>query len=80
MPTRTDKLSPSPERLAFGQRIRELRLGAGLSQEQLAELANVHRTYVSSVERGERNVGFDNIVAIARALEVAPSLLFEVEL
>jgi transcriptional regulator with XRE-family HTH domain len=49
----------------------------GLSQEQLAERAGLHRTYVSSLERGQRNVGLDNIHAIAEALGVRPSQLFE---
>jgi transcriptional regulator with XRE-family HTH domain len=64
-------------RVAFGQRIRQLREQRQLSQEQVAELANVHRTYMSSVERGQRNVGLDNIVAIARALGVSPAQFFE---
>ena len=47
----------------------------GISQEKLAELAGVHRTFVSSVERGERNISLANIVRLARALEVAPAKL-----
>jgi transcriptional regulator with XRE-family HTH domain len=65
------------ERAAFGARVRALRLQKGLSQEQLAERAGLHRTYVSSLERGQRNVGLDNIHIIARALDVHPSQLFE---
>jgi transcriptional regulator with XRE-family HTH domain len=49
----------------------------GLSQEQLAERAGLHRTYVSSVERGQRNVGLDNILDLAAALEVPAARLFE---
>jgi len=60
----------------FGHRIRELRSTLGLSQEQLADAAGLHRTYIGSVERGERNVSLQNIVAIARALNVTPSILF----
>ena len=53
---------------AFGQAVREARVGLGLSQEQLAELAQVHRTYVGDVERGERNVSLRNIERLATAL------------
>lgn len=64
-------------RMAFGARVRSLREARGLSQEQLAELAGMHRTYVSSLERGQRNVGLDNVIAIASALEVSPADLFQ---
>jgi transcriptional regulator with XRE-family HTH domain len=60
----------------FGLRVRELRLAAGLSQEQLAERAGLHRTYIGGIERGERNVAILNIVRLARALKVRPSELF----
>jgi transcriptional regulator with XRE-family HTH domain len=63
-------------RLAFGQRVRELRLARGISQEKLAERAGLHRTYVSSLERGQRNVGLDNVHALARALGVDAADLF----
>jgi transcriptional regulator with XRE-family HTH domain len=63
-------------RRAFGTRVRELRLAAGLSQEALAELAGLHRNYVGGVERGERNVGLDNIHALADALNVDVRELF----
>ena len=46
-----------------------------MSQEKLAEKAKVHRTYVGSLERGERNVALINIVRLAHALEVDPSEL-----
>lgn len=59
----------------FGCRVRELREARGLSQERLAELAHLHRTYIGSVERGERNISLVNIHRIARALDVASSEL-----
>lgn len=55
-----------------GQNIRRLRTQAGLSQEELAYRAKLHRTYISSIERGERNVSIENIFAIAEALKVSP--------
>ena len=55
----------------FGERLRAVRQQRGISQEKLAELAGLHRTYVSSIERGERNVSLVNIERLAAALEVA---------
>ncbi len=55
----------------FGQRLRQVRLRAGVSQEKLAELAGLHRTYVSSVERGKRNISLLNIDRLALALGVS---------
>ncbi|MBI5170536.1 MAG: helix-turn-helix transcriptional regulator [Candidatus Eisenbacteria bacterium] len=62
---------------AFGKRVRELRTRKGLSQEALAELSGLHRTYVGGVERGERNIGLKNICALAAALELPVSMLFQ---
>jgi transcriptional regulator with XRE-family HTH domain len=53
----------------FGDRLRELRLSAGLSQEQLAFRAEIRTSYVSDVERGRRNVSLVNIRALAAALD-----------
>lgn len=64
-------------RKSFGQRVRQLRTLADLSQVQLAELCGLHRTYIGAVERGERNISLLNIFAIARALNVAPAELLE---
>lgn len=52
---------------AFGKAVRKYRLAAGLSQEGLAEMAELHRTYVGDVERGERNVSLLNMWKIAEA-------------
>lgn len=54
----------------FAKRLRQIRLSKGLSQEALADLAGLHRTYVGSVERSERNVSIDNMERLAKALEV----------
>lgn len=54
----------------FGQKLRQIRERKGISQEKLAELAGLHRTYVSSVERGERNISLQNIGRLAAALEI----------
>lgn len=55
----------------FGKKLREVRQQKGISQEKLAELAGLHRTYVSSVERGERNISLVNIEKLAGALDVS---------
>ncbi len=60
----------------FGERVRELRVAKGLSQEELAFKAGVHRTYLSGIERGERNPSLKNITTIAKALEISLPELF----
>ena len=75
MSTRGQELA-NERRRAFGDRLRALRAERGLSQEGLAHLAGLHRTYVGSVERGERNIGIDNLYALADALGVSPRDLF----
>ena len=61
----------------FGQRVRALRLAAGFSQESFAEACNLHRTYIGSVERGERNVSLLNLVLIAKKLKTTVSGLLD---
>ena len=60
----------------FGNRVRELRKAQGLSQEELAEKANLHFTYVGAVEKGERNLSLKAIQKIAHGLGVNISELF----
>ena len=64
-------------RSLFGKRLRELRVKRGLSQEQLADLAGLHRNYIGNVERGENGIGIDNILLLARTLKVKPAALFD---
>jgi transcriptional regulator with XRE-family HTH domain len=61
---------------AFGQRVRELRTKKGLSQEALALVCDLDRTYIGGVERGERNISLLNIYKIAAALGVPAKELF----
>lgn len=61
----------------FAENVRRMRLQRGLSQEALAEVAGVHRTYVGMLERSEKNVTIYNIERIAVALGVRPSALLE---
>jgi transcriptional regulator with XRE-family HTH domain len=65
-----------PDRFRFGERIRELRLAKKWSQEELAVRSQLHPTYIGGIERGERNLGLDNILKLARALDEHPSALF----
>jgi transcriptional regulator with XRE-family HTH domain len=66
-------------RQKFGEKIRKLRRAKGLSQEELAFRAGVHRNYLGGIERGERNPALDNIAGIAKALDVDLSELFRFE-
>jgi transcriptional regulator with XRE-family HTH domain len=59
----------------LGQRIKELRAERGFSQEFLAELSRVHRTYLGHLERGEKNVSIKSLVRVSDALEVTVSEL-----
>jgi transcriptional regulator with XRE-family HTH domain len=68
----------NPELLrVFGKRLRELREKRGLSQEKLAELADLHRNYAGLLERGRANPTLLAIVALARSLKIRPAKLIE---
>jgi transcriptional regulator with XRE-family HTH domain len=56
--------------MAFGKAVRKARKARGISQEALADLAGLHRTYVGDVERGERNISLLNMSKIARAMHL----------
>ena len=71
------KQNPSATRLYLAMNVRGVREKLGMSQEALADAAGLHRTYVGSVERGERNISIDNIDRLARALNVSPASLME---
>jgi transcriptional regulator with XRE-family HTH domain len=63
--------------IAFGQRLRQFRENVGLSQEKLAEMAELHRNYVGSLERGQSNVSLLAMVRLARCLKVKPYELID---
>ncbi len=60
----------------FGERIRELRKAKGISQEELADKASLHRTYIGMIERGEKNISIINIEKIAKSLDIQLNTLF----
>jgi transcriptional regulator with XRE-family HTH domain len=64
-------------RITLARNLRRLRAERGISQEALADLAGLHRTYIGSIERSERNISIDNIAKLAAAFGVAPSKLLE---
>jgi transcriptional regulator with XRE-family HTH domain len=67
-------------RQKFADNLKKIRLEKGFSQEALADLAGLHRTYIGSVERGERNISIDNIERIAKALGCDPNNLIKREI
>ena len=60
-----------------GERIRKARLAKGLSQEELAFEADLHRAYIGQIERGEKNIGVQNLQKIATALKIRISKLID---
>lgn len=67
-------------KVQFGQRVKELRLAKGLSQEALALKAEIDRTYMTSVENGKRNVAIQNIGKIISSLEISVHEFFNSEI
>ncbi len=63
-------------KLLIGKRVRELRNNLGISQEELADLAGLDRTYITSVECGRRNISIVNIEKLAKALDVTLAEFF----
>jgi len=68
--TKISKMDKSNILEKFGEKIKEYRKLKGLSQEQLAEKANLHRTYIGMIERAEKNITLLNIEKIANALDL----------
>lgn len=64
-------------KIIFGKAIKEYRTEKGVSQEKLAEICGLHRTYISEVERGVRNVSLINIQKICDALDIKISTVFK---
>ena len=62
----------------LGANVRARRIKKKLTQEQLAEVCDLHRTYIGAIERGARNVSLKNIVILANALETTPSELLSI--
>ncbi|MCJ2165231.1 helix-turn-helix transcriptional regulator [Pseudodesulfovibrio sp. S3] len=60
----------------LGIRMRQLRDEAGLSQEKLAELAEVHRTYISTIERGQQNISLTVMIKLANVFQISLDELF----
>lgn len=70
------RTKPGSARGVFAANVRRLRTEGGFSQESFADACGLHRTYIGSIERGERNVSLDNIERIASALGVSIAALF----
>lgn len=64
-------------RIKFGKKIKAMRIEKGISQEKLAQLADLDRTYIPSIEKGERNVSISVIEKLAKAFKVLPKELLD---
>lgn len=63
--------------IRFGHKVRSQRMKLGMSQEELASRANVHRTYIGMIERAEKNITLENIEKICKALDLTVSKFFK---
>ena len=70
-------MASTDPKLLFGRRLAMLRKDKGWSQEQLALQSGLARSYLGGVERGQRNIALENIVRLARTLELRPSVLMD---
>ena len=73
------QIDTNPFLTAFGIHLRSIRKKAGLSQEDVADRAGIHVTYLSGVERGVRNPSIINVRRLAKALDVLTKELFSFE-
>lgn len=64
-------------KIAVGKRVKELRNKLGISQEELADIAELDRTYITSVECGKRNISIVNVEKLANALNISLSAFFD---
>ena len=60
----------------FGENVRNIRKQKGLTQEKVSHKANLHHTYIGAVERGEVNITLENLIKIAKGLDISPAQLF----
>ena len=77
MPMEKRIIHASEQLRKLGDRVRSLRRKHNISQEKLAEIAGVHRTYIGMIERGEKNVTLVTLLRLAKALGVSPAELLE---
>jgi transcriptional regulator with XRE-family HTH domain len=71
------KVHPGPSRDIIARNLRRIRAERDISQEALADLSGLNRSYLGSVERGERNISIDNVDRLAKALKLKPWVLLQ---
>lgn len=77
MPRQAKKRPLDPQLKALGERVRDLRKERGWSQDHLADVAGIDRSYMSGIERGVRNFGILHLFTLAKALKVKPQDLLD---